>query len=76
MNQEPVYIIRIIKNKFVYNFEDKDEELESNIKTQPGSYKFGIEILKKIKNGGNCDEHGQKFFSDILPYINETVKSC
>lgn len=47
MNQEPVYIIRIIKNKFVYNFEDKDEELESNIKTQPGSYKFGIEILKK-----------------------------
>ena len=65
---QPVYIIEIIQK-----VQDDDEKLDPVIKTQLGSYEFTIEILKKIKNGGNSDEHGTKFFSDIYPWIHQCV---
>jgi hypothetical protein len=68
------YIIKVIKNKC--GDEDRDVVLDPIIKTQPGSYNFTIEILKKIKGGGNTDEHGEKFFSDIYPNIYNCVCVC
>lgn len=53
------------------NNKNDDIFIKERINTKPGQYKFGPELLERIKGGGFYDSQTRRFYNDITPIFYE-----